>query len=142
MSPACSLSSDTKTVEIRGQQYTFPSSERRAVVADQGQLLVRVKPRGAPFQLIFNTRSDRQQQETGNLVISGVSDQFSDFEQVQSPVGTILCKDVPYWGCGFALMDGKARWSVVFNRDQIPNATVMQKEALRLLRGYRGDQIR
>lgn len=134
---ACSRPNDTRAVEIRNNRYAFPSHEVEAVVADQGHLFVRVRPHTGPFQLLFNTRSDRAQVKTGKLVISGVSDQFGTFDYEPSAVGTIVCNQAPNWNCGFEVMDGDARWSVVFDRELIPQAEALRSKALQALHGYR-----
>lgn len=124
-------------IEVENSSYTFPKSDIEAIVQDQGQTLIRLHRSNDHFKLFYNSRSDREQRQTGRLVISGVSDQFGKFESIESPVGTVVCKNTPYWSCGFALQDGSVRWSVVFDRQRVGDVKNLKEEALNLLSSYR-----
>lgn len=128
---------DTKKLTLHGVSYEFPKEDVEGIVHDQGHTFVRIRPSNQEFQLILNTRSDRRQRETDALVISGVSDQLGTFEDVQTPVGTVLCKDVPHWGCGFEVFDQGIRWSVIFDRDHIDEVERFKATASSLLQSYR-----
>ena len=70
----------TKTVKLEGATYEFPHSEVKGIVHDQGHTFIRLRPANSNFQLLLDTRSDREQSETGSLIVTGVSDQFGTFE--------------------------------------------------------------
>lgn len=127
----------TNTITIQGVTYGFPDSHVEAILQDQGHIFIRLHPADSNYKLLLNTRSDRKQRETGDLIISGVSDQFGQFEHIPTVVGTVVCKEAPHWSCGFEVVDKGVRWSVVFDRDHLRNVKELKDAALSALSSYR-----
>ena len=134
----CSDSSANYVI-IEGLPYSFPKSDVNSIVRpDEGHLYVRLHPQGHKFALMHHPRSDRRQREERTLIIATVNtSRFSKHWSVATKVGEVICTDIPHFNCGFELYDRNIRWSVVFDRDQLPEVSNMKVAATALLAGYR-----
>jgi len=134
---ACGQQTSEVDLKLNGSTYHIPKAQLDALVRDQGQILVRINSPDREFKLAHNSRTDREQRETGKLTISGVNDQFGPYETLSSTVGAVICIDGVDWNCGFELDDGGVRWSVVFARSRLPQVDSLKQRAAHELEAYR-----
>ena len=131
-----------KRVTVEGLPYSFPKSHLNSIVKpDEGHLYVRLHPPGHKFALMHHPRSDRRQREERTLIIATVNtSRFSKHWSAATNVGEVICTDIPHFNCGVQLYDREMRWSVVFDRDQLPEVSNMKRAAIVLLASYRSDR--
>jgi hypothetical protein len=122
--------------EVGGTVYNVPAEDVEAFVADQGQLYVRLHRRGTNFKISYDSRSDREQRETGNTVITDIN-HFGPVSKQNSAIGAIYCAQGDAWNCGFPLMRGTAQWSVTFDRDLLKEVSSVKHQAETALDEYR-----
>lgn len=129
-------------VMVEGLPYSFPKNHVNSIVKpDEGHLYVRLHPPGHKFAIMHHPRSDRRQLEEDTLIIATVNtSRFSKHWSVATNVGEVICTDIPHYNCGFELFDRDLRWSVVFDRDQLPEVSKMKRAATALLASYRSDR--
>lgn len=132
------------TLDIDGVTYVIP---RRHVVTTimpgQGSLYVLAHDPGAVFQLIYSERHkiSRNYQQGAPLVPHINNFPSEGFEQFDYPSGKTVCRlEVPHWNCGLRIDDGPVPWSVIFDRDQVPNSEAIRNAAVAQLAAYREHQ--
>lgn len=134
----CSDSS-ASIVTAEGLPYSFPRNHVNSIVKpEDGHLYVRLHPPGHNFALMHHPRSDRRQREESKLIITTINtSRFSKHWSIATEVGEVICVDRPHFNCGFELYDHELRWSVVFDRAQLPEVSNLKREASSLLASYR-----
>jgi hypothetical protein len=138
----CSREED-KRLTVSGVTYTFPAEQVQSFLEPgEGPPFVRVRARGRLFDLIYSERAKTRQnfQGEGAPLVTTVNDHSSrsDFERFDSDGVITVCRgDHPYYGCGIRIEDNGVPWSIVFNRDQVPDAASIRAAALETLQKYR-----
>lgn len=138
---ACSRMED-KQITIGDATYSLPSDHIRAFTKPgEGQPYARLRPPKSPYDLIYSARARYRTTWTGadTPLVSSVNDHRSPkFERFQFPGGMTVCRsDQPYYSCGLQIVHRGVNWSVVFNRDQVPNSDAIRASALEILETYR-----
>ena len=131
-------------VTVEGLPYSFPKSHINSLVKpDKGHLYVRLHPPQDKFALLHDFISDRQQREDGGTIIPTISGSFSRPTSFDTDVGAVFCIDIPLYGCGFELYDKNIRWSVLFDKERLPEVSAMRDRAVIRLKEYRdyGDSL-
>ena len=138
----CSREED-KRLTVSSVAYVFPADQVQSFTEPgEGSPFARVRPRGRLFDLIYSERAKyrRNWQGKGAPLVTSVNDHSSsgNFERFDSDDFVTVCRgDLPYFGCGIQIEDAGVPWSVVFNRDQVPDAAAIRASALAALQKYR-----
>ena len=140
-SMGCSRRPDPQPVSLRGVSYEFPRGDIESYNSEsEGTLFVRLRSPGSDFDLILDELSHyaANNQGSGVPTISRVnSNLFATFQVINSPVGLVICGgDMPHFNCGFRINDGPVRWSVIFDRDRLPQVKRMRAQAEAAIRSY------
>lgn len=137
---ACSREED-KRLTIGGVTYTFPARDVRSFTeAGEGSPFARVRPRGQLFDLIYSARARyrRNHQGDGTPLVTSVNDHSSSsFERYDSSGFVTVCRGgQPYFSCGMNVEDRGVTWTIVFTRDQLPDAPSVRASAIQALQKY------
>lgn len=133
-----------RNVTVRGTTYHLPDNQIVAATNSSSQIVfVRLAPPGANFHLVIDSFHPYLKNKLGPEVptISTLNDNmFGRFAKIQSENGAlVICSDgpEPYFNCGIEVLDGDVRWSVLFDRQQLPLADEIRKRATSLIQRYR-----
>jgi hypothetical protein len=128
-------------VSLNGVQYALPPSQvTAAVFPPNGRLFVRLSPPDTAFHLILDEWSDLPSHQGPNVPrISRLNDvRFQRFSVTQFPSGPVVCTErQPHYNCGFQVLDGPVKWSVLFDRKELPQAEELRRQAVAIIKGYR-----
>jgi hypothetical protein len=134
---ACNKKPSEDTV-VFGLPYAFPDRHVDAVVDEGRHRYVRLRPPGRDLLIIFDERLERKQAKVARVVVAGIS--YSDYDphkQVQTPGGTVVCREGRGFNCGLKIKDGDLAWSVLFKRDQLAEVADIRAETQALIASYR-----
>lgn len=133
---------EEKQLSVGSVTYAFPADHIEAFTnPGEGEPYVRLRPPGSQYDLIYSARARYRTNWTGEdtPLVSSINDHRSrKFEQFGSPNAIIVCRsDQPFYSCGLQIVDNVVVWSVVFNRDQVPNGDMIRESAAKTLKTYR-----
>ena len=123
--------------------YHFPAEHiDQFIEPGEGLPYAKLRPPGANFQLIYLARDKYSRNFAGGNapLISTVTDHSAPepFEHFNTASGVTVCRnDHPHYGCGLRIEDEGVAWSVVFDRDQVPNSDAIRAAAENILKTYR-----
>jgi hypothetical protein len=129
-------------VSFHGISYEFPRSHiEAAVVPPDGHLYVRLEPTGTNFHLVLDEWIDLPSPHGPSVPrISRLSDnRFGKFAVTPSRDGPIVCDrgPQPHFNCGILVADGPVKWSVLFDRAYVAQASQIRTRAIAAIRSYR-----
>ena len=133
----CDLMSQ-KVLQVDG--YSIPKDHIVTYVSEErGRFYLRLSPPGDEILLIRDQVADRKQNERGGIVVSGINDGISrQIDKIITKVGPVFCKQTPKYACGFQIDDDGNRWSIEFDRKQLPDILRIKARALDIITGYKG----
>lgn len=134
---------EEKHLTVSGVTYAIPADHVQSFTEPgEGSPFARVRVHGRLFDLIYSERAKYRRNWQGKdaPLVTSVNDHSSrrSFERFDSNGVVTVCRgDQPYYGCGIRIEDAGVPWSVVFNRDQVPDAPLVRAAALQALQKYR-----
>lgn len=135
---ACGGGSGSQVLEIDGTAYSIPSAHISSINREP-HTFVRVKNPGAPFQLVYDSRSVGAQSGPGVPRIFSINDEGqTGVEYHDAPSGLIVCRKAvhPNGGCGTIVKHRGAEWAVLFPIERLPQAARITADAATLLDRY------
>jgi hypothetical protein len=132
----------TQRVETEGVTYDFPAEDIEAYTSrSEGTLFVILAPQGEHFHLIIDelTNNVRNKQGADVPTISRLnSNRFEHFNVYATPEGKVICGGrMPYFNCGLQVLDGGVKWSILFDKAYLSNASEIRAKATALINSYR-----
>jgi len=126
-----------ESFKARQTVYRFPE-EAVAAVMTSPHRFIRVSPAGEPFDLIFDSRIDHQQDRRGFPKIFGITDgPLSAKSYSRTPAGVVACRvGVASTECGLVLIVGGEHWSLLFPAAVEPQAAQMAGRARDYIRKH------
>lgn len=142
---ACNFPNGSKPdlkVSHHGVTYQFPQRHVSAkVIPPEGRLYVHLAPPEANFHLILDVWADRPSPHGPEVPrLSRLSDnRFRELQVIQAPGGPVVCDlgPQPHLNCGIEVKDGRVKWAILFDKDQLRNVGQLRYNAERLIGSYR-----
>lgn len=131
----------TKKITFHDTAYDIPVADISvAVIPPEGRLFLRLVPPGAKFHLILDEWNDLPSHQGAEVPrISMLNDvRFQEFTVTRLPSGPIVCTDrQPKFNCGLSIDDGPVKWSVLFDKEDLPHSEDIRVKALASIQSYR-----
>lgn len=133
---------DTKSVSFHGVTYKFPKEHiTAATYRPENHLYVRLAPPHVNFHLVLDEWSDRPSPHGPEFPrISRLSDnRFKNLAIIPSAIGPVVCDQgpQPHFSCGIQIEDGPVKWSILFDRESLGQASEIRRKATSLIQSYR-----
>ena len=128
------------TVSVGERTYLVPPDQIVSRTEDP-HTFIRIKHPEAPFELIYDSRSEHKRDEQGRPLIFGLNDEnVPDIHYYRTTDRVVVCRRAvhPNGGCGTKVNYGGANWSILYPDSLLGETETLVRQAATLLKEYDG----
>ena len=125
-------------MKIGDRTYLVPPGHLASRTVDP-HTFIRIAPPDAPFDIVYDSRSEHERDKRGRPRIFGLNDEKApDIVYYRTSNRLVVCRRAvhPKSGCGTKVKYGGANWSILYPEGRIGETEKLVQQAVSLLRGY------
>ena len=138
LSAATACGAPETSVSVGERTYLVPPGHIVSQTMDP-HTFIRIKHPDAPFELIYDSRSEHKRDEQGRPLIFGLNDEnVPDIHYYRTIDRVVVCRRAvhPNGGCGTKVNYGGANWSIVYPDGRLEETETLVRHASTLLKEY------